>query len=117
MKRAPRSPRAPVVIVENLDRACAVLYLGDDGPDAPLFAGEKKKIRGGAAVIASPAGKADHLSPSRAEPVRLRARKASAAYPSTPAADNTVTVSQCVAGRPVPFSFTEVAYGQKSCTC
>lgn len=94
-----------------------MLYLGDDGRDAPLFAGEKKKIRGGAAVIASPAGKADHLSPSRAEPVRLRARKASAAYPSTPAADNTVTVSQCVAGRPVPFSFTEVACGQKSCTC
>lgn len=46
MKRAPRSPRAPVVIVENLDRACAVLYLGDDGRDAPLFAGEKNIFGG-----------------------------------------------------------------------
>jgi hypothetical protein len=45
MKRA-LGPRAPVVIVENLDRACAVLYLGDDGRDAPLFAGEKKRFGG-----------------------------------------------------------------------
>lgn len=44
MKRA-LGPRAPVVIVENLDRACAVLYLGD-GRDAPLFTGEKKRFGG-----------------------------------------------------------------------
>lgn len=80
-----------------------MLYLGDDGRDAPLFASEKKDS-GGAAVIASPAGKADHLSPSRAEPVRLRARKASAAYPSTPAADNSHSLA--VRGRaPCAFFF------------